>query len=834
MKVNWFLYIIIFFILIYISGCIPTNQLAENEYLLYSQKIKQNKKIPDEDLEVYYRQKPNRKILYLPIMPYLYAYYAGKQKYEKRIASDSLKLQKIQDKYNTKISEKQQKIISLRNDASYDDEPKKLNKDTTRINRKIRALREKMDKKLFAIQERLEKGNVLMRTVGSPPVLYDSTPAQYTADQMTEYLKYKGYLDGYVVHSADTVEKLVTVSYTVNEGDPYIIDSIIYEIPDSAVYKIVVQDKKNSLIKKGAIYDEENLEKERARLSRLVQNKGYFDFGQRYIYYRVNDTLSNNKLQVTQIIKNTEDFNTPHKKYKIDEVFFYTDVDVSKSNDNFESEYNNISFIEEEKRYSKKVLNNKVFIRPDSLYSLQKTEDTQIALGRLDIFKFVNVLYDTTGEKMRANIFTSPHPRYQYSLEAGLNVSQSAIPGPFASLSLKKRNLLGGLEIFETRIRGAIEAQTGATEQQNFRGQEYGINFSLSFPRILFPIRSKHKNKLSMLTPSTQLLGGFGFVDRPEYTRFNIQSALNYQWRNRKSQIFNLNIIDLSVINTTRLDSAFEERLVQLLNQGSTLIYSFDRSLVSSINASFTKSKNAFDIQSKKTSFLRVFLETGGTFFNLWNRTNIATEEKILGLRYFRFLKGFVDFRNGFPLGKSGQFATRLAFGIAKPYGTGSRSLPYEKYFFTGGSNSNRAWAARRIGPGSYSPDTLSTGAFDYSFEQPGEIIFESSLELRRNLFSFFDGAIFMDASNIWMIEEDATRPGAKFESDFWKELAIGVGAGLRLNFDFLLIRFDLGVKMYDPARDEGDRYIGDNITFKNPLGAPGQYTLNLGIGYPF
>ena len=833
MKINCFLYIIITFILIQNSGCIPTKQLSENEYLLYSQKIKQNKKIPDEELEVFYRQKPNRKILYLPIMPYLYAYYAGKKKYEKRIAADSLKLQKIQDKYNGKIAAKQQKIETLANDPAYLDSPKKLDKDTLKIIKNIRRLREKMNSKLFNVQERLEKGNILMRTVGSPPSLYDSITAQYSADQMTEYLKYKGYLDGYVELRADTVEKLVNVNYIINEGPAYIIDSIIYEIPDSALFKIVQKDKKNALIKKGNIYDEENLENERARLSRLIQNKGYFNFGQRFIFYRVNDTLSNNKVQVTQIINNLSE-NKPHKTYKIDEVYFYTDVDVSKSNDNFESVFRNIHFVEEEKRYSKKVLNNKVFIRPDSLYSLQKTEDTQIALGRLDIFKFVNVLYDTTGNNMRANIFTSPHPRYQYSLEAGLNVSQSAIPGPFVTLSFKKRNLLGGLEIFETRIRGAIEAQAGATEQQNFRGQEYGINFSLSFPRILFPIRSKQKNKLSMLTPSTQLLGGFGFVERPEYTRFNVQSALNYRWRNRKDQIFNLNLIDLSVINTTRLDSLFENRLTQLFNQGSTLIYSFDRSLVSSINAGFTKSNNAFDIQSRKTSFLRLFFETGGTFFNVWNRTEIADDEKIFGLRYFRFLKGLVDIRNGFPLGKKGQFATRFSFGIAKPYGTGSKSLPYEKYFFSGGSNSNRAWAARRVGPGSYTPDTLETGEFDYSFEQPGEIIFESSLELRRNLFSFFDGAIFMDASNIWMIKEDPTRPGAKFESDFWKELAIGVGAGLRLNFDFLLIRFDLGLKMYDPARAEGDRYIGDNITFKSPLGEPGQFTINLGIGYPF
>jgi len=818
----------------YFSSCIPTKQLAENEYLLYSQNIKKNKAVEDEALEVFFRQKPNRKILYLPIMPYLYAFYAGKKKYEKTLVSDSIKLIAIQDKYDVKIVEQQQRIITLAESDAYEKGSIKLDKDTTRVINKIRRLRQKMNKRLFKVQERMEKGNFLMSTVGSPPVLFDSLAAVYTADQMTKYLHYKGFLDATVQVDADTTtDKLVTVNYIINEGMPYIIDSILYAIPDSSIREIVEKDRKNALIQTGSMIDQEKIENERKRLTRLIQNNGYFSFEQSYIYYVINDTIADNKVQVTEIIRNP-DGKDAHEILRIDEVFFYSDVDVNNISSTSDTKYRGIHFIEKEKRFSKKVLNNKVKIRPDSLYSIQNTEDTQIALGRLDIFKFVNVLYDTTGGVNRANIFTSPYPRYQYTIEGGLNVSQSAIPGPFASFSFKKRNLLGGLEIFEARLRGAIEAQAGATEQQNFRGQEYGINLSLSFPRILFPIRSKQKNKLSMLTPSTQLLGGFSFVERPEYTRFNIQSALNYRWQNRKNDVFNLNLVDLSVINTTRLDSLFSQRLEQLFNQGSTLINSFDRSLVSSINASFTRSNNAFNIQSRKTSFFRVFLETGGTFFNLWNRTNIATEEKMFGLRYFRFIKGLIDIRNGFPVGKKAQFATRVSFGVAKPYGEGSKSLPYEKYFFSGGSNSNRAWPARRIGPGSFTPDTLSNGQFDYSFEQPGEIIFESSIELRRNLFSFVDGALFADASNIWMLREDPTRPGSGFESDFWKELAIGIGGGVRLNFDFLLIRFDLGVKMYDPARPEGERYIGNNLSFRQPIGEPGQYTLNLGIGYPF
>jgi len=819
--------------LCFLGSCIPTKPLAEDEYLLYSQKIKKNKYVEDDDLEVFYRQNPNRKILYLPIMPYLYAYFAGKKKYERTLSSDSVRLVKIQKKFNKKIEAKQERIAYLADSSNYKKGSTKLDKDTTALIKDIRQLRQKMNKKLFKVQERMEKGNFLMSTVGSPPVVYDSTLAAYTADQMSRFLQYKGFLDAEVAVKADTSEKLVTVNYMVDEGEPYLIDSIIYQIPDSSIRQIVIDGKKNALIQLGDRIDQENIENERTRLARLIQNSGYFGFSQDQIYYIVNDTIGENKVYLTEIIKNQNAGETLDK-FKIDEVFFYTDVDVNSSIETSQAKYQGIHFVEKEKRFSKKVLNNKVFIRPDSLYSLQNTEDTQIALGRLDIFKFVNVLYDTTGGINKANIFTSPYPRYQYSLEGGLNVSQSAIPGPFLSFSFKKRNLLGGLEIFEARIRGAIEAQAGATEQQNFRGQEYGVNLSLSFPRILFPIRSRAKKGLSMFSPSTQLLGGFSFVERPEYTRFNIQSALNYRWRNRKDDIFNLSLIDLSVINTTRLDTLFQQRLEQLFNQGSTLINSFDRSLVSSINGSYTHSNNAFNIQSRRTSFFRFFLETGGTFFNLWNRTRIADDEKMFGLRYFRFLKGSIDIRYGWPVGKKAQFATRVSMGIAKPYGTGSRSLPYEKYFFSGGSNSNRAWAARRVGPGSFTPDTLANGQFDYSFEQPGEIIFESSIELRRNLFSFVDGALFADASNIWMIREDPTRPGSGFETDFWKELAIGLGGGIRLNFDFLLIRFDLGIKMYDPARPEGDRYIGDNLSFRQPLGEPGQFTLNLGIGYPF
>ena len=168
-------------------------------------------------------------------------------------------------------------------------------------------------------------------------------------------------------------------------------------------------------------------------------------------------------------------------------------------------------------------------------------------------------------------------------------------------------------------------------------------------------------------------------------------------------------------------------------------------------------------------------------------------------------------------------------------YGISGGVLPYEKYFFAGGSTSIRAWQPRRLGPGSFTPETNEDGTFDYRFEQPGEILFEAMFEYRRKLFGYFDGAIFVDAGNTWTFAEDPSREGAEFKADrFYKEIAIGTGIGLRMDFEFLVLRLDMGIKAYDPARPVNERFILDKLSLKNPLGESGQQVFNIGIGYPF
>jgi hypothetical protein len=309
---------------------------------------------------------------------------------------------------------------------------------------------------------------------------------------------------------------------------------------------------------------------------------------------------------------------------------------------------------------------------------------------------------------------------------------------------------------------------------------------------------------------------------------------VSYTWATRNNrQQFTINAADLNYIRTPQIQDEFLQILVDLQNQGNNLIWSFLPSFISSISAQSVINFNQYgNFTRNSASLLRLFAESGGTTLNF---LNIADNSVATDIANFQWLKFQADFRRYYPIDSKQTLAYRANFGIAQPYGISNGILPYEKYFFAGGGTSIRAWQARRLGPGSYSPRVAERGTYDYAIEQPAEMIFETMLEYRRKLFGYFDMALFIDAGNSWMLGADNSRPGADFRFDrFYKEIAFGTGIGLRMDFDFLVIRLDMATKAIDPSQPEGDRWVLDNVTFKNPLGVRGQTVLNFGIGYPF
>lgn len=798
------------FLSTFFSGCVGTRYLDKGEYLLYKQEIKGANKVSKDQLSEFYRQEPNNRLPLIPFAPYVWLYQIGLDNYDRKELQQEKKA--VAKEYDKKIESNQGK------------------------EKKVRRLREKKEKKISKVERTIEEGNLLMRW-GEPLAIYDSSKAEITRAQIESYLHTKGFFNGNVQHSTKLNGKRVTSIYSITEKQPYIIDTITYSTNDSTIGRLIHESLNKQKIHQGDVYDQDLLGAERSRMDELLKNNGYFSFSKQYITFKVDSTVGDHQVSINTII-NEPATGKRHKQFRLDSVAMTTDADVrSGSGQRIRSTFNNITYRYYEHKYYKKILDRRIFIYPDSLYSREETLQTQRQLSNLDVFKFININYDTTGGKFIAHIYASPLKRYQTANEVGLNVSQG-YPGPFVNSSLKVRNVFGGLELLELSGQAGIEGVPPATQVESkvYRSVDIGANLGLTFPQFVFPLPNALKSRLGSLNPKTLIQTGYNFVNRPEYIRTNFKTSYSFNWQKEQKYIYSFTPADVNFINSSNISPAFEEVLNRQAAAGIPLKRSFEPSFVSSMSFSsifnFNNYGNGSTIgNNKPSSYLKIFTESGGTLLNFLG-TNILERR---GLEYFKYVKINPDFRQYVPLSKISTFAYRLNIGVAVPYGGNHKGnvLPYEKYFFAGGSNSIRAWKPRRLGPGGARPDSINTeGFFIYNIEQPGEILLEASVELRRELFGFVNGAFFIDAGNVWRIVGIEEESEATFRFDnFYNQIALGSGLGVRLDFSFLILRFDFGVKIHDPARETGQRWIGQKHSIGQEIS---RAVLNIGIGYPF
>ena len=794
------------FLTVILSGCLGTKYLKEDEKLLYKQNIKVAKQIDKDDLETLYAQEPNRQFPIIPFAPYVWFYYWGKKSY------DTAKYESKKDIFIQKIDQKIK-------DA---DKKKKKN-----------SLERKKRKKIAKLDKTIKEGNTLMRW-GEPLAVYDSTQAENTKNRFELYLASKGYFHSKIDHKTSINGNRVSSIYSIDEGPAYKIDTIFIQTGDSSITELINQNDRKSYLDVGDNYEQANITKERERLDLLLKDHGYFDFSRQYIQFEVDTAFRESHNVAIKIKINKPSKRGKHRKFRIDSVNFVTDADIKSLPDSARTtkEYRGVSYRYYNPKYNKKVLSRRVFIKKDSLYSKSKSNNTQRQLANLDHFRFINVNYDSTGGHLIANIYTSPLSRYQWTNEVGVNVTQG-YPGPFYNISFKKRNIFKGLEIFDMNGRIGIEGVTSANNAEKvYKSTEAGINASLTFPQFILPISSRLKERLGQVNPKTRLLTGFTYTERPEYIRKNTNFSNTYSWQNSRNTSYQVTLTDISLIESNIIDSLFRVRLQDLEDQGNRIINSFKPSLVTSMSASATWNFNSYGLNYSNSSFLRVYLESGGTSLNVVN-TGFLEREK---LEFYKYYKINIDFRKNHPINKNTTIAYRVNAGLANPYGD-NNILPYEKYFFAGGSNGIRAWRPRRLGPGSYIATNEDNTEVNYDFEQPGEVIFEGSIELRKNFIGFIDYAFFVDYGNTWTLAENDGKPGSKLVANrFYKEIAIGTGFGLRFDFSFLILRLDAGLKVYDPARPEQKRFILSEGFYDAPFtkSATEPIIFNIGIGYPF
>ena len=687
--------------------------------------------------------------------------------------------------------------------------------------------------KLESLDKILEYGNALMRT-GNPVVLLDSSLVEKSSKNMKGYLVNHGFFDAEVDFSISTKDKKASISYEVEENKPYLLDSVYTRVDNPEIQGLLSNFSSNSFIKKGQIYNQDNITEERNRLEELLKNKGYYMFSKSYINFIAYQDTAAKSIRIEQVIQKPT-FAESHQVYTLDSIRLRINPPTDEFADRqIQTQYQGIDFSFYRDRYSAKILASRIQLQKGKPYNRIDALETQRLINSLDLFRFVNITFDTLGTSLTAAIYTQPNQKYQLTNQLGMTITEQ-LPGPFFSTALRNRNFFRAGELLELNFRAGLEGVASATGQGVYQSSEINTSLSVIFPRFLIPFSPKTLQQLGKYNPNTRVQFGYLSTNRPEYNRNAIKGQLGYTWATRNNrQSFTINAADVSYIRTPYIQDEFLGILENLQNDGNNLIWSFLPSLISSFSGQTLINFNRYgDFSARKASLLRIFGESGGTTLNLTNvRRNDSPD---INYANFQWLKGQVDYRRYYPISKKQTLAYRLNFGMSRPYGVSVGILPYEKYFFAGGGTSIRAWQARRLGPGSSTPITGPGGNYDYRNEQPAEMILESMFEYRRKLFSYFDMAVFLDAGNSWMIGRDDARPGADFRYDrFYKEIAVGTGIGLRMDFDFLVIRLDLATKALDPARQEGQRWILDNIRFNKPLGEKGQTVFNFGIGYPF
>ena len=509
---------------------------------------------------------------------------------------------------------------------------------------------------------------------------------------------------------------------------------------------------------------------------------------------------------------------------------------------------NGYNYIDKDHNFRPEIITDVINIKTDSLYRTKDHEYSLIHLMGLKTFKYVNIKFsELDSSSLKADIFMTPLlPKSVRVQVQGVSKSNNFV-GPGIELTFTNRNIFRGAELFQFKVHSAYEVQISRQVDTKLNSFEIGAEASLSVPRFITPFNVRYNSEKFL--PATLFKVGYNFQERVTYfslKTFNISGG--YTWRETTLKTHELFPVDISYIKSGYKSQEFQD----LLNQNPVLNNSFQDQFILGTRYSFTLNtqftedvEEKFRLKARKKSnfYFKGTVDVSGNLFNAIQKLGKAEGDSltIFGSPYSQYARGDIDFRYYLLTGKArnkNMIATRLIVGVGNAYGN-STNMPYIKQFSVGGSNSIRAFPARSLGPGSYNVrnDPNVESVF---IDQRGDIKLEGNVEYRFGLFKSLKSAVFVDAGNIWLWHYDNNRPGGEFEaSKFISQIAVGTGVGLRYDFSFFVLRFDLAFPLRKPYPVTGldgqpQGWVIDQIDFGSSAWRSQNLVLNIAIGYPF
>jgi hypothetical protein len=685
-----------------------------------------------------------------------------------------------------------------------------------------------------------------LRDIGEEPVIYDPYETDKSKEQIQSFIESKGYFDGQVMETIETANKKSDVFYNVDLKQPYTIRNLRYEIPDSNIRNLCFFDSVSCIIEKGKPYDVDVLQAERKRFERFIKDHGFYGFSSDYIYFRIDSTVGNRQVDIYYGVKNftkTNELNritvVPHTIYRIKNIYIYDNFvpkDALEKGDVYYKSLDTIKYmgyyfisdkLKPEVKYD--LLIQALYLKPRSVYNFTNTEQTQNHLLSLKAYRLVNINYNDLNEPdslyntelaLNCNIQLTLLSQQSFNVELEGTNSAGNLGGA-VNFIYQHKNLFHGAELLSMKLKGAYEASKSITSTE-----EYGVETSLRIPKFMLPF-IKTEGFIKKYNPTTTIVAAFDYQAMPFYTRTMANSTFGYNWKAGNYVEHIVNPLQLNLVNLLSIDPIFKARI----DSSSYLFYSYRSVLIFGGNYSFIYNNQNIK-RSKDYWFLRLNVESSGNILSVAEKligsrkTNGSYQ--IFGQPFAQFVKTDLDLRYNYKFNDLSSIVYRGFAGIGVPYGN-SKAMPFEKQYFGGGANGIRAWQVRTLGPGSSNPGTSNK-----FLNQTGDIKLEANVEYRFKLFWILEGALFLDAGNIWAYYEDPTRPGAQFRfNTFYKDIAVGTGTGFRFDFKFVIARVDLGMKLRDPLLTNGSRWIIARrpYSLKNHLD---DFAMVFGIGYPF
>ena len=682
--------------------------------------------------------------------------------------------------------------------------------------------------------------NKILRKMGDAPRIYDARVAEETRMQILGAVQNKGYLGAQVSLEEKIKKNKLDTYYRISSGKPYIISSIDYNVEDYVIRELLMNDSIHSGLKVGERFDVNQLEEERNKITQFLLNRGYYRFNKDYITFQADTVNGTYRIDLTMNIGLNNMPNSSetslHRQYSIRNVNYLMDVDYSPNNGvNLDTmSYGGINILYDKKLFLRPgVIDSHNRIVPGKLYSNRDVMSTYSSLSRLGILKYSNIRFvehlENDSAYLDAFVSLSKNKNKMLSFQVEGTNSAGDL-GAAASVTYTHRNLFKGSETFTIKVRGAYEAVTGLEGYANNNYTEYGVESSLDFPEFMFPFLTSDFKK--RVNAKSEVSIKYNWQIRPEFERTLASAAWSYRWNSGRRANHRLDVLDINYIYMPYRSNTFIEYLNYMDEVNPLLRYSYEDLFIVRLGYTYTYNSAGVTTQqtAKKSSYsIRFNIEESGNliygFSKLIHKKPSDGESFRMGnISFAQYVKTDFDFAKNIMIDDRNSLVFHIATGVAIPYGN-SKSLPFEKLYFSGGANSVRGWSVRSLGPGRYHGNS---GSLDY-VNHTGDIKLDLNVEYRTHLFWKLNGAAFIDAGNVWTLKSRYTDDTGQFAFNrFYKEIAVSYGLGVRFDLDFLILRFDGGMKAINPMESGADRFPVIRPDFSR------DFAFHFAVGYPF